>query len=81
MRPAEEEVIATLVDGSKIPRYSSDAPTRQVLMGLTEAMALYAGQGAGLISDVKPAGQIVSELAAGAEAILRDRCRGLRPLA
>jgi len=72
-RPAEDEVIATLAGGGKVPRYSSDAPTRQVLMGLAEAMALYAGQGAGLIGDVRPAGEIVSELAAETEAVLWDR--------
>jgi nitronate monooxygenase len=72
-RPAEDEFIATLADGGKVPRYSSDAPTRQVLIGLAEAMALYAGQGAGLIGDVRPAGEIVSELAAEAQAVLRDR--------
>jgi nitronate monooxygenase len=75
-RPAEDEVIATLADGYKVPRYSSDAPTRQVSIGLAEAMALYAGQGVGLIDDVKPAGEIVSELAAEAEAVLRDRLVG-----
>lgn len=70
-RPAEDEFIVTLADGSKVPRYSSDAPTRQVAKGLAEAMALYAGQGAGLIGDVRPAKEIVSELAAEAEAVLR----------
>jgi nitronate monooxygenase len=72
-RPAEDEVIAALTNGSQVPRYSSDAPTRQVLTGLAEAMALYAGQGAGLIGDVKPAAEIVSELAAQAKAVLEDR--------
>jgi nitronate monooxygenase len=72
-RPAEDEVVATLAGGSQVPRYSSDAPTRQVSKGLAEAMALYAGQGAGLIGDVRPAGEIVSELAAEAEAVLEDR--------
>lgn len=70
-RPAEGEVIATLIDGFQVPRYSSEAPTRQVSMGQAEAMALYAGQSAGLIGDMKPAGEIVRELAALAEAVLK----------
>lgn len=74
-RVGEDEVIATLADGSRVPRYSSDAPTRQVVSGLAESMALYAGQGVGLIGDVKPAAQIVNDLAAETDAALNSTKR------
>jgi nitronate monooxygenase len=69
-RPNENEVIAEGSDSSRIPRYSSEAPTRAVTNGTVEAMALYAGQGAGLIGDVKPAAEIVKDLVAETEAAL-----------
>jgi NAD(P)H-dependent flavin oxidoreductase YrpB (nitropropane dioxygenase family) len=34
-------------------------------------MALYAGQGVGSVRDVRPAAEVVQELAAGAEALMR----------
>lgn len=72
MRPSENEYIAELSGGSRIPRYSSEAPTRQLANGLAEAMALYAGQSAGLIGDVKPAAEIVKDLAAETDAALHS---------
>jgi nitronate monooxygenase len=43
--------------------------------GQVEAMALYAGESVSAISNIKPAGQVVSELIADAEEILLDRLR------
>lgn len=41
------------------------------MSGAVEAMALYAGQGVGQVTDVRPAAQIVAELAGEAERLLR----------
>ena len=57
MRPGEGEVLATR-QGQTITRYHNDAPTADV-SGRFEEMALYAGQGVGLIDAVEPAGAIV----------------------
>jgi NAD(P)H-dependent flavin oxidoreductase YrpB (nitropropane dioxygenase family) len=45
--------------------------------GDIDSMDLLAGQSAGLIHDVKPAGQIVSELVAEARQIISQRLAGL----
>ncbi len=71
-RPNENELIGELSSGVDIPRYSSEAPSRQLSSGLAEAMALYAGQSAGLIGDVKPAAEIVHDLVAETEAVLNS---------
>jgi enoyl-[acyl-carrier protein] reductase II len=44
-----------------LPRLSARTPSRDV-NGTVAAMALYAGQGVGQVSDVSPAAQVVSEL-------------------
>ena len=41
------------------------------MLGHIQAMALYAGQGVGQVTQVVPAAQVVTELAAGAERLLR----------
>jgi NAD(P)H-dependent flavin oxidoreductase YrpB (nitropropane dioxygenase family) len=48
------------------------------MTGDIEAMTLYAGQSVGLVRDVKPAGEIVREMAADASAILM-RLGGNKP--
>jgi nitronate monooxygenase len=60
-RPNENEVIGYKENGRPILRYSDDGPISGTT-GNLEALALYAGQTAGLISDVKPASQIMREL-------------------
>jgi nitronate monooxygenase len=61
-RPGEGEVIATSADGSAIMRYSISLP-RPGMVGKVEAMALYAGQSVGLISQLQSAHDIVKEVA------------------
>ena len=68
-RPGEGEPVGRYADGSPILRYASDAPTT-LAEGETEAMALYAGQGVGLVNRVQPAGDIVREVVAEAEAVI-----------
>lgn len=70
-RPGEGETVGTWSDGELIPRYGSDAP-RLGARGDVEAMSMYAGQSVGLIDDVRPAGEIVRQLADEAAALLRD---------
>jgi NAD(P)H-dependent flavin oxidoreductase YrpB (nitropropane dioxygenase family) len=70
-RPGEGEVVATsAMGGGPVPRYESDVP-RPDAEGDVEAMALYAGQGVGLVGRVQPAGEIVREIAEEARAVLR----------
>ena len=60
-RPGEGEQVAMLPNGQPVERYSDVIP----LLGMTgelEALALYAGQAAGLVNDVKPAAEIVRDL-------------------
>ncbi len=63
-RPGEGEVVAKHGDGSEIPRYSFASATRDVV-GDVDAMALYAGEGVGLVRSVATARAIVEELAQG----------------
>jgi NAD(P)H-dependent flavin oxidoreductase YrpB (nitropropane dioxygenase family) len=49
-------------------------------MGMTgdlEALALYAGQSAGLVDGIKPAGEIVQGMVEEAESIIRSLATGL----
>jgi nitronate monooxygenase len=63
-RPGEGDVVAKRGDGSQIPRYSFASATRDVV-GDVDAMALYAGEGVGLVRSVATARAIVEELAQG----------------
>jgi nitronate monooxygenase len=63
-RPGEGDCIARRLDGSAIPRYSFSSPTRDI-SGDTEGMALYAGEGVGLVRARQSAAEIVAELATG----------------
>jgi nitronate monooxygenase len=53
-----------------IPRLAPPPPGGMTT-GEIDAMALYAGQSVGAVSDVKPAAAIISELVGGAERLLR----------
>jgi len=68
-RPGEGETVAAGPDGSPIARYASSDPELGAT-GDLEALALYAGQSAGLIHEVLPAGEIVRRMAAEAELVL-----------
>jgi nitronate monooxygenase len=60
-KPGENDIIAYKQNGQAILRYSDDGP----ILGTTgnlEALALYAGQTAGIISTIKPASEIITEL-------------------
>lgn len=61
-RPGEGERIATTPDGRPVERYSDVIPLPE-MAGDLEALALYAGQSAGLVSDVQSAGALVKALA------------------
>ncbi len=60
-RPNENEIIARKQNGQPILRYSDDGPIAGTT-GNVEALALYAGQTVGLISSVKTASQIMTDL-------------------
>lgn len=66
-RPGEGEVVARAPSGD-IVRYS-DMPALADVDGDIEALALYAGQGAGAVGQVKPAAAIISELVREASAV------------
>jgi nitronate monooxygenase len=75
VRPGEGEPVAARVDGTPVPRYSVDDPTSE-MTGQLEALALYAGQGAALVHDVLPAGEIVTRMAADALRVLAGLAAG-----
>lgn len=68
-RPGEGEVVAAYADGTPVMRYSDIMPGPD-MTGDLEALACYGGQSTGLIRNVKPAGEIVRELAEQATAAL-----------
>jgi len=68
-RPNEGEVIAYRTNGTTVARYGSTQPLDS-MQGDIEGMALYAGQSAGLIKDVKPAAAIVEQLKRETEQVL-----------
>jgi len=68
-RPGEGDVIAFNPKGQPVLRYS-DIPPMVGMTGDLEGLALYAGQSAGLVNDVRPAGEIVTELATEARAVM-----------
>jgi nitronate monooxygenase len=59
-----------------IPRFAVLAPGRETT-GHIGAMAHYAGESVGAVTSVKPAADVVRELAEGAEALLMHRPAGL----
>ncbi|WP_101297672.1 NAD(P)H-dependent flavin oxidoreductase [Halegenticoccus soli] len=73
-RPDEDGVVATDAEGNAIERYDEALATPDVT-GDVEAMALFAGQSAGLVGDARPAGRIVADLVDETEQTL-DRLAG-----
>lgn len=69
-RPGEGEVIATSHSLGPVVRYQSDTPPGDG-EGDIDAMALWAGQGVGLLKARLPAGDIVREINGQAEAVIR----------
>ena len=69
-RPGEGAVVARSADGRDWSRYDDMVPVPG-MSGEVEALALYAGQSAGLVHDVAPAGRIVTDIAAEAAALTR----------
>jgi len=77
-RPGEGEAVAHWSDdGEQILRYESSSP-RQGVEGDIEALPMWAGQSAGLVRDVLPAGEIVARLAEETAAALTATMRGIR---
>lgn len=68
-RPGSGEVVARRGSGEPVLRYDGTSPTRD-MTGDLEAMVLYAGQGVAQVHDVRPAAEIVREIAADAARIL-----------
>jgi NAD(P)H-dependent flavin oxidoreductase YrpB (nitropropane dioxygenase family) len=68
-RPGEGDVLATDARGRLHRRYSDMIPVRG-MTGDTAALALYAGQSAGLVTGQASAGQIVAEVVTEAERTL-----------
>ena len=77
-RPDEPPVGRTVIGGQEmpVPRFVSVPPNAEA-SGDIDAMALLAGQGVGLVREIKPAGQIVHELVDGARQIISQRLVGL----
>jgi NAD(P)H-dependent flavin oxidoreductase YrpB (nitropropane dioxygenase family) len=68
-RPGEGELVARQRDGAALLRYSDTSP-KPGASGEIEATCLYAGQSAGLVHDIVPAGALVRRIVAEAEAAL-----------
>lgn len=69
---ATGDTVATVTMAGRelnLPRLGPQAPIRAT-RGNTAAMALYAGQGVGAVTAVRPAAEVVAELASGAAALL-----------
>ena len=68
-RPGEGGLLGRRPSGEDVHRYAAEAP----LAGMTgdwEAFALYAGQSAGLVRDVQPAGEIIRRMVADARSVM-----------
>jgi nitronate monooxygenase len=72
-RPDEPVIGETRIGGERVAvqRFMGFTPSVDTT-GDIESMPLYAGQGVGLIHEIKPAGEVVRELAAGARRILQQ---------
>jgi NAD(P)H-dependent flavin oxidoreductase YrpB (nitropropane dioxygenase family) len=69
----DRETVGTLDANGEtqpLPRFAARTPSREV-SGAIEAMALYAGEGVGQVTEIKEAESLVRELSAGAETLLR----------
>jgi nitronate monooxygenase len=75
---ADEPIVGwTIVGGQTMPvlRFMGLPPNRDA-SGDVESMDLLAGQGVGLVREIKPAGQIVRELVDNARQIISERLAG-----
>lgn len=61
-RPGAGDILARRADGEPVRRYDGSSPTRD-MTGELESMVLYAGQSVGLVRDVRPAADIVRQIA------------------
>jgi nitronate monooxygenase len=68
-RPGEGEVVARGPNGKPVVRYEDKMPS-PMFSGDVEALALYAGQSAGLTTRVQPAGRIVGDIVRQAQEAL-----------
>ena len=77
-RPDEPAVGQTVIGGRPMPvlRFMGFPPNGDA-SGDIESMDLLAGQGVGLVREIKPAGQIVHELVEQAQQIISQRLAGL----
>ena len=75
-RPGEGEIVGWNELGEPVARYDSTAPVEGATGDVT-AMALYAGQGVGLIRQPQPAADIVAALVTEARAALASASAGL----
>lgn len=66
----DEERVGTIGDDVPVPPRSGMPPHKEV-QGMIHAMALYAGSGVEHVTAVRPAAEVVRELADGAECLLR----------
>jgi NAD(P)H-dependent flavin oxidoreductase YrpB (nitropropane dioxygenase family) len=74
-RPGEGDVVATLSFGDvkvPLPRYHLALPIEGI-EGDWEATCLHAGESCSLVDDIRPAGEIVAQIAAEAGAVLAAR--------
>ena len=71
-------MLAHRADGSPVVRYGDDTPLAATT-GDLEALALYAGQSAGLVRAVAGAGDIVRDLVRQTEAVLTRLTRLNQP--
>ncbi|HLJ50184.1 MAG TPA: nitronate monooxygenase [Bryobacteraceae bacterium] len=81
--PDPPEFIGTTMLGPleyRMPKFSSILPTPETI-GDFDEMCLAAGESAGLVHEIKPAGHIVAEMMAEAEAIILRGARSLDPAA
>jgi NAD(P)H-dependent flavin oxidoreductase YrpB (nitropropane dioxygenase family) len=69
-RPGEGEVIGVSSVSGQVVRYQSHTPAANT-EGDIDAMPLWAGQSVGLVSTVRPAGEIVREISDQAQSIIR----------
>lgn len=69
-RPGEGDIVATSPTAGEAVRYGISGPSTD-MTGDIDALAMWAGQGVGLVSLPQPAGGIVREIADEADAVLR----------
>lgn len=68
-RPGENSIVGYSPTAGDITRYRVHTPGKYTT-GDIEALSMWAGQSAGIVSQITPAGQIVADMAAGARDVL-----------